>query len=93
MLVVEHHNIGQVLGHMTLQEYLMHFHMLVVVFVDLVEDNLVVVVVDMQQLNHVEGMVVVDHPLFHMDHHGNLHKHHTHYKKIIFSSLKKEKQI
>ncbi len=70
----------------------MHFHMFVVVFVDLVVDNLLVVVVDMQQLNHVE-VVVLDRSLFHMDHHGNLHKHHTHYKKIIFSLLKKEKQI
>jgi hypothetical protein len=59
MLVAEHHNIGQVLVHMTLQEYLMYFRMLVVVFADWVVDNLFVVVVDMQQLNHV-AVVVLD---------------------------------
>jgi hypothetical protein len=59
MLVAEHHNIGQVSVHMTLQEYLMYFRMFVVVFADWVVDNLFVVVVDMQQLNHV-AVVVLD---------------------------------
>jgi hypothetical protein len=44
---------------MTLQEYLMYFRMFVVVFADWVVDNLFVVVVDMQQLNHV-AVVVLD---------------------------------
>jgi hypothetical protein len=38
---------------------LMYFRMLVVVFADWVVDNLFVVVVDMQQLNHV-AVVVLD---------------------------------
>jgi hypothetical protein len=91
MLVVEHHNIGQELVHMMVQVHLMYFHMLVVVFADSLVDNLFVVV-EKQQLNHVE-LVVLDHLLLHMDHHDNLYKHHTHYKKNIFILLKKEKII
>jgi hypothetical protein len=83
MLVVEHHNIGQEVVHMTVQVHLVHFHKLVVVFADSMADNLFVVVVEKQQVNHVE-LVVVDHWLLHMDHYDSLNKHHTHYKKNIF---------
>jgi hypothetical protein len=93
MLVVEHHNIGQLLVDMMVQVHLMHFHTLVVVFADSVVDNLLFVVVEKQQLNHVEVVVVLDHWLWHMDHHDNLHKHHNHYKKNLFILLEKETNI
>ncbi len=89
MLVVEHHNIGRELVHMMPQVCLMHFHKVVVVFVDLVVDNLfVVVVVETPQLDHDE-VVVLDYLLLHMDQDDNLHKHHNHYKKNRFIFLKK----
>ncbi len=83
MLVVEHHNIGQVLVHRMVQVHLMHFRTLVVVFVDSVVDNPFVVAVDKQQLNHAEVLVLV-HLLLHMDHRDNLNKHHNHCKMNRF---------